>query len=80
MQCFCKRERKNGHSMFEKYEQTDSRFQPYEGKLCYNFFSDIYISKVIGQSISIFVVLYNIVLKYTIVYLVLFIGEETSSQ
>ena len=23
MQCFCKRERKNGHSMFESYEQTD---------------------------------------------------------
>ena len=26
MQCFCKRERKNKHSMFEIYEQTDSRF------------------------------------------------------
>ena len=26
MQCFCKRERKNGLSMFEVYEQTDSKF------------------------------------------------------
>ena len=37
------------------------------------------MSKVFGQSISFIVIAFNIILKYTIMYMVYYIGEETAS-
>jgi hypothetical protein len=38
------------------------------------------LGKIFGQSISFVVILINIILKYTILYMVIYIGEETASQ
>jgi len=38
------------------------------------------IAKIFGQSISFIVIAINVILKYTIMYMVYWIGEETASQ
>lgn len=38
------------------------------------------IAKIFGQSISFVVIAINIILKFTILYMVIAIGEETASQ
>lgn len=38
------------------------------------------IGKIFGQSISFIVIGINVILKYTILYMVIYIGEETASQ
>lgn len=38
------------------------------------------IAKIFGQSISFIVIGINVILKYTILYMVMYIGEETASQ
>jgi hypothetical protein len=81
MQCFCKAEKADGHSSSEVYSFTDVKSsETFSEPICRNFFIDMLIAKVFGQSISIVVILINVILKYTIMYMVLWIGEETSSQ
>ena len=48
--------------------------------LCKEFFKDMLIAKIFGQSISFIVIAINIILKFTILYMVIAIGEETASQ
>ena len=51
----------------------------YDGQICSGYFFNILMSKVFGQSISFIVIAFNIILKYTIMYMVYYIGEETAS-
>lgn len=51
-----------------------------EFPLCQEFFHDLILGKIFGQSISFVVILINIILKFTILYMVVYIGEETASQ
>lgn len=81
MQCFCKSEKADGHSSSEVYSSTDVKTgETFSEPICRNFFIDMLIAKIFGQSISFIVIAINVILKYTIMYLVLWIGEETASQ
>lgn len=52
----------------------------FEGAICEEYFSSIIRSKLIGQSIAFVAVGINVILKFTVMFLVKFIGEETLSQ
>lgn len=58
---------------------ADNSGKEFEGAICRSFYIDIIISKIFGQSISFIVVGFNVILKYTIMYLVMYIGEDTQS-
>lgn len=81
MQCFCKKERKLGHHRSEVYTYTDKEGTEYSESICSDFFVDLYLSKVFGQSIAFIVVGINVILKFTVMYLVKFVGgEDTTSN
>ena len=81
MQCFCKMEKAQGHWSSEVYSYTDVKSgEEFSEPLCRNFFIDLLIAKIFGQSISFIVIAINVILKYTIMYMVIWIGEETASQ
>lgn len=81
MQCFCKSEKANGHSSSEVYSVTIPKTgEAVSEPICRNFFIDMLIAKIFGQSISFIVIGINVILKYSIMYLVYWIGEETASQ
>jgi hypothetical protein len=79
-QCFCKAENALGKSRWETYSFIDKEGNnSYTGSICAGYFTSILISKIFGQSISVSVILFNIILKYAIMYMVYYIGESTSS-
>jgi hypothetical protein len=81
MQCFCKKERKLGHSSSEVYTYTDREGAEHAESICHDFFVDLYLSKVFGQSIAFIVVGINVILKFTVMYLVKGLaGEDTASN
>lgn len=80
MQCFCKSERQDKHKSDEIYSLTENGRVVYQGPICQKYFKDILISKILGQSISFIVIAVNIILKFTIMYMVFYIGEDTASQ
>ena len=82
MQCFCKAERQDNHKSSELYTLTDQKSgeETFSGPICQQYFTDILVSKILGQSVSFIVVGFNIILKYTIMFMVFYIGEETASQ
>ena len=45
--------------------------------ICRDMFIDLLLAKVLGQSIAFIVVGINVILKFTIIYLVKLIGEDT---
>ena len=80
MQCFCKSEQASGHYSSEVYSLTDYKTgESFSKPICRNFFIDMLVAKIFGQSISFIVIGINVILKYTIMYLVYWIGEETAS-
>lgn len=80
MQCFCKSEQASGHYSSEVYSLTSAKTgEEFSKPICRNFFIDMLIAKIFGQSISFIVIGINVILKYTIMYLVYWIGEETAS-
>ena len=80
MQCFCKSEKAEGHSSSEVYSSTDIKSgETFSEPICRNFFIDMLLAKIFGQSISFIVIAINVILKYTIMYMVIWIGEETAS-
>ena len=81
MQCFCKAEKAGGHSSSEYYSHVDVKSgETFDEPICRNFFIDLIIAKVFGQSISFIVIAINVILKYTIMYMVYWIGEDTMSE
>lgn len=68
MQCFCK------YGKTIKYQETDPE------KICPLYFSDVNVSKMMGISIAIFIVVINLILQKVIIALVDWIGEDTHSQ
>ena len=51
----------------------------YAGPICQQYFGDIILSKVMGQSIAFIIVAVNVILKLIIVRLVIWIGDDTYS-
>lgn len=70
MQCFCKEEKKQGYQKSQEYLYTDKEGIDHQIPICRDFFNDLLISKVLGQSIVLNVVIINILLKYSIIYMV----------
>jgi hypothetical protein len=67
MQCFCK------HAKATNYKETTM------AKICPLYFSDVNVSKAMGISIAIFIVVINLILQMVIIKLVDWIGEDTHS-
>lgn len=69
------------YSSSEVYTLTNNNDEEvFSGPICSQYFTDILVSKILGQSVAFIVVFMNIILKFTIMYMVFFIGEETASQ
>jgi hypothetical protein len=81
LQCFCQQERVNKMPSSTNYKLLGMRGNViYDGPICQQYFSDILMSKVMGQSIAFIIIAVNIILKIVIIQLVIWIGEDTTSQ
>jgi hypothetical protein len=77
LDCFCKDQKaKFGFSVGN---QLFTDFNNKSAYACYEWFSDIYVSKGIGSSISVVINLLNWLLKGLLVVLISKIGEDTRS-
>jgi len=52
----------------------------FEEAICEQLFSDIFWSKVLGQSIAFIIIAVNLILKAVIIQLCFWIGEDTESE
>lgn len=81
MQCFCKNEKKNKKSKNEEYELKDASGNvTFKEKICLNYQNDKLLSKLLALSITLIVVVVNVIIKKVVVILVAWIGEDTISQ
>ena len=80
LQCFCQQERVNKMPSTTNYKLLGMRGNViYDGPICQQYFSDILMSKLMGQSIAFIIIAVNIILKIVIIQLVIWIGEDTTS-
>jgi hypothetical protein len=77
MQCFCKYEKKHNPLKYDGDYIGSINVEPH--KICAYYFSDIYVSKAMGLSIAIFIVVINLILQMIIIKCVDWIGEDTNS-
>jgi len=80
MQCFCNYYQQNKLPYEGDFTGSDnSAGKPVKAKICSYYFSDKDISKAMGLSIAIFIVVINLVLQMIIIKCVDWIGEDTHS-
>ena len=75
MQCFCNYHKELGDSPSKAY--TNSKGEQYT--FCSNYYRDNMISKILGQSVSIVIILVNLILKTIIIKGITWVGEDTNS-
>lgn len=79
LQCFCKAEKKRKESISKEYELTEHGLIIFNEPICYNVREDKYWSSVLSVSISFIVVGMNIILRYAVMYLVQWVGDDSLS-
>ena len=81
MQCFCNWQKTNNKtnvdSDFTGSKNSEGKIVP--AKICSYFFSDKDVSKAMGLTIAIFIVVINLILQMVIIRCVDWIGEDTHS-
>lgn len=81
MQCFCDKEKKLGEDFKKVYSlkavRDDSEFS---ASICKELFEDKIKSKVYGQSIAFVIIAINLVLRFVIIKLITWVGEDTNSE
>ena len=69
-----------GYSSSKVYTYKDEKSnETFSEPICRNFFMDMLQALMFGQSISFVIICINVILKYSIIYMVIWIGEETAS-
>ena len=79
MQCFCYYKKNILKLPYDGEFTGGTAAKPVKAKICAYFFSDKNISKAMGLSIAIFIVVINLVLQMIIIKCVDWIGEDTHS-
>ena len=79
MECYCK----DQAEITSKDEARTLEFDVNNGemvKVCDYYFSDVIMSKLLGNSITLIIIIVNEVLKRSIIKLIQWIGEDTVSE
>lgn len=79
MQCFCKNEHKSGKKSTEIYKLNQNG-TTVEIPICYKIYKDKIIQQIASSSISVIIVIVNVILKTIIIKMVYAIGDETISK
>lgn len=79
LQCFCQEEKKRKHSISMEYELSRKGDVAFSEPICYNVREDKYWSSVLSVSISFIVVGMNTILRYAVMYLVQWVGDDSVS-
>lgn len=75
LQCFCKYQDERGGARDKMYY-----FGAQQSKICENYFQDYVNTRLLGLAITGVIIVFNTILKKSIIKLVIYIGEETHSQ
>jgi hypothetical protein len=79
LQCFCREEKRRRRPIATQYELREKGVLVFQEPICYNVREDQYWSAVLSVSISFIVVGMNIVLRYAVMYLVQWVGDDSLS-